>query len=70
MWHNRGYRARHIHFVISHPDHPLLVTRIYFLGDANLDEAPCPELAIVLEESRVEQSHVLLGNVQFVLRRR
>ncbi len=67
--HNRGYRARHIHFVVSAPGLPQLVTRIYFQGDENLDEAPWPELAILLEEGTIEDAPALFGTVQFVLRR-
>lgn len=66
--HNQGYRARHIHFVVSHPGHQTLVTRIYFKGDPNLDEAPWPELAILLEEGAVDGETVLYGTVEFVLR--
>lgn len=68
--HNQGYRARHVHFVFSHPKHETLVTRIYFKGDPNIDEAPWPQFAIFLEESTFEGRDVLFGNVQFVLRPR
>jgi protocatechuate 3,4-dioxygenase beta subunit len=66
--HNRGHRARHIHFVVSHPAHHWLVTRIYFRGDPNMDEAPWPELAILLDEGTVEERSALFGSLQFVLR--
>lgn len=65
--HHLGYRARHIHFVVTHPDHHPLVTRIYFLGDPNMDEALFPELAILLEEGSIDGDTRLFGNVQFVL---
>ncbi|MDH3316872.1 MAG: hypothetical protein OER43_14050 [Gammaproteobacteria bacterium] len=65
--HHLGYRARHIHFVVTHPDHQPLVTRIYFLGDPNMDEALFPELAIPLEEGSIEGETRLFGNVDFVL---
>lgn len=65
--HHLGYRARHIHFVVTHPDHQPLVTRIYFMGDRNIEEAPYPELAIVLEEASIDGETRLLGNVEFVL---
>lgn len=68
--HNRGYRARHIHFVISHPDHARLVTRIYFHGDRNLDEAPYPELAVFTEESEIEGETRRYAELEFVLRPR
>ncbi len=65
--HHLGYRARHIHFVISHPAHRRLVTRIYFEGDVNLDEAPFPELAVFVEESELDGRSVLFADIQFVL---
>lgn len=65
--HHLGYRARHIHFVVTHPDHQPLVTRIYFKGDPNMNEAPFPELAILLEEGSIEGEARLFGNVDFVL---
>ena len=66
--HNHGYRARHIHFVITAPGRPRLVTRIYFRGDENMDEAPWPELAITLEESFVDDRARKHGSIEFVLR--
>ena len=65
--HHLGYRARHIHFVVTHPDHQPLVTRIYFMGDPNMDEALFPELAILLEEGSIDGETRLFGNVGFVL---
>lgn len=65
--HNQGYRARHIHFVINHPDHQELVTRIYFKGDVNMDEAPYPELAVFVEEAYIKGQTVLHAEVEFVL---
>ncbi len=65
--HHMGYRARHIHFVVTHPDHQPLVSRIYFLGDPNMDEALFPDLAILLEEGSIEGQTRLFGNVDFVL---
>lgn len=65
--HHLGYRARHIHFVISRTGYPQLVTRIYFKGDVNLDEAPYPELAVFVEESEIDGQVVLHAEVEFVL---
>ncbi|MCB1740220.1 MAG: hypothetical protein KDK91_07615 [Gammaproteobacteria bacterium] len=64
---NLGYRARHIHLVLTHPAQPRLVTRIYFLGDENMDEAPWPELAITLEESVLDGERRLYGNILLVM---
>jgi catechol 1,2-dioxygenase len=66
--HNRGYRARHIHFVVTHAGHYRLVTRIYFKGDPNMDEAPFPQLAILLEQANVDGELRLYASPQFVLR--
>lgn len=68
--HNRGYRARHIHFVVTHPDYRRLVTRIYFKGDPNMSEAPFPQLAVVLEEAQVDGELRLYASPEFVLERR
>lgn len=68
--HNQDYRARHIHFVVSHPGHEPLVTRIYFKGDENMDEAPYPELAVFLEEGRIGEIVVQFAEVEFVIRPR
>lgn len=65
--HHLGYRARHIHFVITHPEYPRLVTRIFFKGDVNMDEAPYPELAVFVEESEVDGRSALFADLQFVL---
>jgi len=65
--HNQGYRARHIHFVISHPTHRQLVTRIFFKGDVNMAEAPYPELAVFVEEGYIDEQPVLFADVEFVL---
>lgn len=66
--HNGGYRARHIHFVVSHPTHQQLVTRIFFKGDENIEEAPYPELAVFLEEGLISGQPVLFADIEFVLR--
>lgn len=65
--HHMGYRARHIHFVITHPDHRRLITRIFFEGDENIDEAPWPELAVFVEESEVGGAPALHADLEFVL---
>jgi len=65
--HNQEYRARHIHFVITHAAHKQLITRIFFKGDENIDEAPYPELAVFLEESLIDGRRVLYADLEFVL---
>lgn len=65
--HNAGYRARHIHFVVTHPAHAQLITRIFFKGDKNIAEAPYPELAVFLEEGSIKGQPVLFADIEFVL---
>jgi protocatechuate 3,4-dioxygenase beta subunit len=64
------WRARHIHYVVEHPDYQQLITRVFFKGDPVLAEYPEPGLDIVLEEARLDGGTVLFGAVEVVLRRR
>ena len=61
-----GSIARHIHFIITHPDHQRLVTRLFFKNDpaAHLG---IEDLAIVLEEVRRDGSKAWMGGYEFVL---
>ena len=59
--------TRHIHLVISHPDHERLITRILFKGDPLLAEMEYPELAIALEEGRHGDEKALFGTAQIVM---
>lgn len=62
-------RAKHIHYVVSHPDHRSLTSRILFKGDPHLrpgDEA----LAIPLEEIRTNGAIVMVGDAELVLESR
>lgn len=45
-----GWIARHIHVVVTHPEHEKLVTRLLFKNDPESDSVEQPELAMVLEE--------------------
>ena len=60
---------RHIHFVVTHPDHRRLVTRIFFKRDPVVAESGHPDLAIFLEDGLVDGEPVLFGNVELVLDR-
>ncbi|MDX1435002.1 MAG: hypothetical protein R3286_21345, partial [Gammaproteobacteria bacterium] len=64
---NAVFRARHIHIRVTHPDHPELVSLIFFRGDERLEGTPYPELAISLERARLETGEVLVGGVEIVL---
>ena len=61
------WRARHIHYVVTHPDHPQLVTRLFFKGDPLLEEYPEPGLTVALEEATIEGETVLFAAFEVVL---
>jgi protocatechuate 3,4-dioxygenase beta subunit len=65
--HNSVFAPRHVHIVVSHPEHPRLVSLIFFRGDERLSGTPYPELAIPLEKSRAPAGEVLVGGVEIVL---
>ncbi len=64
-----GGMARHIHFIISHPDHRQLVTRLFFKNDPAVD-TDIEDLAIVLEEIQRDEGKAWFGGYEFVLRPR
>lgn len=64
---NAVFAPRHIHIVVTHPDHPRLVSLIFFRGDERLDGSPYPELAIPLEKVVVQGGEVLVGEVEIIL---
>jgi protocatechuate 3,4-dioxygenase beta subunit len=61
-----GYMARHIHFIVSHPDHRQLVTRLFFKNDPAIDPS-IENLAIVVEEIRRGEQKGWVGGFEFVL---
>ncbi len=61
------WRARHIHLVLTHPEHQRLITRVLFLGDPLLAEMEHPELAIALEEGQSGDASMLFGTAEIVL---
>jgi protocatechuate 3,4-dioxygenase beta subunit len=62
--------ARHIHIVVTHPDYRQLVSLILFKGDPMLAGALHDDLAIFVEQGRVEEESVRFGQVEIVLQRR
>jgi protocatechuate 3,4-dioxygenase beta subunit len=62
-----GYFARHIHFVISHPAHATLVTRLFFKNDASVEGQGVDDLSIVLEELHGDGAKRWVGGFEFVL---
>ena len=61
-----GSIARHIHFIITHPDHRRLVTRLFFKNDPAISP-DIEDLAIVLEEIRRGEDKIWVGGYEFVL---
>lgn len=61
-----GGLPRHIHFIIDHPDHPQLVTRLYVKNDSSVEHG-VEDLALVLEEIEHEQGRGWLTGYEFVL---
>ena len=61
-----GGLARHIHFVITHPDHAELVTRLFFKNDPGSD-AETEDLTMVLEEIRRGDRTAWVAGYEFVL---
>ena len=64
---NAVFAPRHIHIVVTHPDHPRLISLIFFQGDERLTGTPYPELAIPLEKVRTENGDVLVAGVEIIL---
>ena len=64
-----GSIARHIHFIISHPEHQQLVTRLFFKNDPAIDHG-IENLAIVVEEVQRGEGRAWVGGHEFVLRPR
>lgn len=61
-----GSLPRHIHFIITHPDHRQLVTRLFFKNDPAIDDG-IEDLAIVLEEVQRGEKRGWIGGYEFVL---
>ena len=61
-----GGLPRHMHFIIDHPDHRQLVTRLFFKNDPSVDHS-IEDLAMVLEEVEREQGKGWLAGYEFVL---
>lgn len=61
-----GGMARHIHFIISHPVHRELVTRLFFRHDPAIDQS-IEDLAIVLEPVERGERKGWVGGYEFVL---
>lgn len=59
---------RHIHVMITHPQHQTLITRLFFKRDPQLAGSDRPDLAIILEDGRHQGLPALFGDVELVLK--
>lgn len=58
---------RHVHVVVTHPQHADLITRIFFKRDPLVGESEFPELAVFLEDGIARGEPVLFADVELVL---
>ncbi len=61
-----GGLPRHMHFIIDHPDHPQLITRLFFKNDPSVDHG-IEDLAMVLEEIERKDGRGWVAGYEFVL---
>ena len=61
-----GGLPRHIHFIIEHPAHRQLITRLFFRNDAAADPSLEP-LSLILEEIRRDAGTGWTAEYEFVL---
>ena len=61
------FGPRHIHFLITHDEHPKLVTRIFFRRDPVIELHDYPAVVVVLEDGTAHGQRALFGTVEFVM---
>jgi protocatechuate 3,4-dioxygenase beta subunit len=61
-----GGIPRHIHFIISHPQHDELATRLFFRNDPEFDHS-IEQLSMTLEEIRREDKRAWTASYEFVI---
>jgi protocatechuate 3,4-dioxygenase beta subunit len=62
-----GGLPRHIHFVVSHPRHRELVTRLFFKSDPAAADESIEAVTVVLDEVRADKVSGWVGGYEFVL---
>lgn len=62
-----GYLPRHIHFIITHPRHRELVTRLFFRSDPAAADESIEQVTVVLDEVRAGGVTGWIGGYEFVL---
>ena len=61
-----GGLPRHMHFIIDHPDHRQLITRLFFKNDPAVDHG-IEDIAMVLEEIEIGKGKGWVAGYEFVL---
>jgi protocatechuate 3,4-dioxygenase beta subunit len=61
-----GGLPRHMHFIIDHPDHRQLITRLFFKNDPAVDQE-VEDVSMVLEEIEHKQGRGWVAGFEFVL---
>ncbi|MDX1514001.1 MAG: hypothetical protein R3174_09690 [Gammaproteobacteria bacterium] len=61
-----GDLPRHIHFIITHPGHGQLITRLFFKNDPAIHHG-IEDVAMVLERVEREQGNAWVAGYEFVL---
>ena len=59
--------ARHIHVVVTHPAYPKLISLILFEGDPKLEGLPYPDLAVFVEQGRINDQKLRFVEAILVL---
>ena len=59
--------ARHIHVRVTHPDYAELISLILFKDDPNLEGLPYPDLAVFVEQGRIQDEAVRFAEAILVL---
>ncbi len=62
-----GSIARHIHFIVEHPGHRQLVTRLFFKNDPAVDAHELEDLAMVLDRTEYQGKVRWIAGYEFVL---
>lgn len=65
-----GGLARHIHFIVTHPDHEDLVTRVFFKNDPYIENQGVDDLALRLEEITRDGKRGWVTGYEFVLEKK
>lgn len=62
-----GGIAKHVHFIVDHPDYQALVTRLFFKDDPYIEGEDVDDLALWLEKSENDGRQGWVAAYEFVL---